>query len=98
MQPQGRPKLGLRRSGESFSEVHADVDDLESQGFVSLDRSLVVGPSVRGQLGASLLARPLLGAGDQCTTDAPTAVFGPDIPTFDKPARSRRIASIGVRA
>jgi hypothetical protein len=84
------------RSAERLSVVHAAVHDLEAESVMSALRWLVVGPSVRRDLRATVRACPVLGGPCERSTDPAPPVVWLHVPPFDEAHRLAPVAAVRV--
>lgn len=83
---------------EGLAEVDATVDYFKSEGLMGIDRHFVVKPGIRGNLPATLLARPFFGRAHECCADSPLAERFVDKPAFDETDGTCDVAAVGVGA
>ena len=90
--------LTRHRVLKRLAKMYAAVDYLKSQRLVRSLRFLVVDQCVRRQLAAAMPAAPFLGGPHQLSAYAAASSFFAHEPTLDKSNRTRRIATVRMRA
>jgi hypothetical protein len=78
--------------------MYAAIHDLEPERFVSLLRVEGIQPGVGRHLRAAFLSSPVLGCGNEFCSDSSPPVCRRNIPSLDVADRTRRVATICMRA
>lgn len=93
-----RGRLSETRQLKRLTIVHAPVNDLKAQGFVAGLREFVVDPCIRRHFDASVGSGPIFCGRKKSAADPAVPNLLGDVPALQITHRSRRIATIGVRA
>ena len=78
--------------------VHAPVNDLEAQSLVAGLREFVVDPCIRRHFDAPVASGPIFRGRKKSPADTAVPNLLGDVPALQITHRSRRVATIGVRA